>query len=109
MASKTVKIIVSNDLVATKPDILFSDCLRVETANKVTLQPNQQTRVNLTVHNTSSLGRMAHLSSNFDSNLLSVRIPDSCVYIAPSGKTVTYAIITALVPAGMGSVSFDVA
>lgn len=108
MSGKTVQFVISDALVATKPDMLFSDCLRVETSNKIVLEPGKPNRINLTIHNTSLLGRIAHISATFDSRLLSVHLPDSTFYVGPEGKTVVYAVVTPLAPSGTSSVSFSV-
>jgi len=108
MPDRTLKIIISPDLVPTTADMLFSDCLRIETVSKVTLAPQKETRINLTVHNSSPNGRMAQIIANFDSRKIAVKVPNSTVYIAPEGKTVVYCIIIPLDKDGYSTVTFDV-
>lgn len=109
MPSKMVTATISKDLVSTKPDLLPSDCLRVEAIGRVILEPNEQTRINLIVHNSSTVGRIAHLKASFDSNVVNVAISDPQVYVGPGGgKTATYAVITPLTPNGNAHISFDV-
>lgn len=107
MANKTVKCIISKDLVPTSPDMLTSDCLRVETPNKVILKPGELTRVNLTVYNSSSNGRIAHINASYDSRVVNVHIPDPSFYVAPEGQTVTYALIMPQSPTGDAVITFD--
>lgn len=108
--SKQLNLVISNDLVATRPDVLTSDCLRVECSSKVIVTPGVATRVNLTVHNTSPTnGRMAQLNAQFDNRLVSVHIPNSLVYIGPESKTVVYAIIHTLASSGSSVITFDAA
>jgi len=106
MAHKNVNFIISADLMPSKPDLLLSDCLRVEVAPKVVLSPGKPTTINLTIHNTSSVGRIAHLRANFDSSLR-VTLADSEIYVAPGGATVTFAVVTPHVTEGRATVSFD--
>lgn len=108
MAGRTLQCTVSSELVASKADVLLSDCLRIETTNKIILHPGAETKVNLSVHNTSSEGRMARVMANHDPRCVSVKIPTSEVYIAPGGKTSIYAIISPIVKNGQTTVSFDV-
>lgn len=109
MGNKQLSIIISNELVSTRPDILTSDCLRVECAGKLNIVAGVPTRINLTVHNTSQIGRMAQLHVQFDNRLVNVHIPNSLVYVGPESKTVIYAIIHTMVEAGSSLVTFDVA
>jgi hypothetical protein len=109
MANKQLSVIISNDLVTTRPDVLSSDCLRVECTNRVNVVAGVATRVNLAVHNTSQVGRMAQLNAQFDSRTVNVHIPNSLVYVGPEAKTVVYAIIHSLVPSGSSLVTFDAA
>ena len=92
----------------TRSDSLFSDCLRVETATKIHLQHDEPLRINLSVYNSSSEGRMAKLTPVFNAKLVSVKIPNNYLYIAPDGKTTTYALITPLVVQGRGKISFNI-
>lgn len=108
MASKTVNCIVSAELVATRPDALLSDCLRIEALNKVVMHPGNQTKINLAVHNSSTDGRMAQVIANYDPRLFMVTVPTSGVYVAGGGKTVIYAMITPLTSAGHAPITFDV-
>jgi hypothetical protein len=108
MAGKNVKFIISDGLIPSKPDVLLSDCLRIEIVGSMNLRPNQPSRLNLTVHTTSNTGRMAHLAATFDSRLISVNIPDAYLYVGPAGKTSTYAVVTPLVPGGVSQVNFGV-
>jgi hypothetical protein len=106
--SRSITVIVSNDLVPNKPDLLLSDCLRIEMPDKVVLKPGVASQVNLMVHNTSNVGRQANLSANFDTRLVSVYIPDQKIYIGPNGKTATFAVITPRVPSGTAPIQFSV-
>lgn len=108
MAGKAIQCVISQDLVASRPDHLASDCLRVETTSKIILNPNTASRTNLCIHNTASEGRMAQIVANFDPRQLSVVVPTSSIYVAPGGKTVVYAIITPIISAGHGTITFDV-
>lgn len=108
MSVKSVQVIVSKDLVPTLPDALPSDCLRIEASGKIVLAPNTQSKINLAVHNTSSTGRIAHIKANYDSTFVRVHLPDPHFYVAPEGKTVTYALVTPIVLGGQSLVTFDV-
>lgn len=108
MTGRTIQCTISSDLVATRPDALLSDCLRIETTSKIILHPGGEARVNLSVHNSSSEGRMGQVIANYDPRQVSVKIPTSGVYVAPGGKTAIYAIIIPVTPAGQAAVTFDV-
>ena len=108
MPTKTLTATISKELVPTKPDLLSSDCLRVETVARLILIPDEQSRVNLIIHNSSSLGRIAHLKASFDSNQVNVAISDPQVYVGPAGKTAVYAVITPLTASGNALIAFDV-
>tara|TARA_B100000614_G_C14396723_1_gene432017 strand:- start:242 stop:571 length:330 start_codon:yes stop_codon:yes gene_type:complete len=108
MNQRIIDVTISPDLNPTTSDILRTDCLRIETSKKVYMEPNGETRVNLTVHNTTSVGRMGNIIANFDARELTVKIPNNQVYVAPEGKTMVYAIINALIKNGRTKVSFDV-
>lgn len=108
MAGRTVQCTISSDLVATRQDNLFSDCLRIETNTKLILHPNTETRINLAVYNTSSEGRMGHIMANHDPRCISVKIPTSDVYIAPGGKTTVFAIISPIEKNGQTTVTFEI-
>jgi hypothetical protein len=108
MNERIIDVTVSPDLNPTVADTLRTDCLRIETAKKIYMAPNDETRVNLTVHNTSSVGRMGNIIANYDARELQVKIPNNQVYIAPEGKTMVYAIINCLIKNGRSKVSFDV-
>jgi len=107
MANKSTKCIISGDLLPTKPDMLHSDCLRVEAPSKIVLSPREQTKVNLTIHNSSSTGRIAHIKASYDHNIVSVHIPDTAFYVAPGGQTTTYALVTPQAPTGDSVINFD--
>lgn len=109
MGNKQLNITISSDLVATRPDTLSSDCLRVECTNRVIVTSGVATRVNLTIHNTSQVGRMAQLHAQFDNRLVNVHIPNPLVYVGPESKTVIYAIIHTVVEAGSSLITFDAA
>lgn len=105
--SKSVKLIVSDDLVPTLSDKLPGDCLRIEATGKLIAKPNTTNTINLTVHNTSGIGRVAHIKANYDNRFARVHITDQDIYVAPDGKTVTQAIIIPLVVGGQSLVTFD--
>jgi hypothetical protein len=109
MGNKQLNVIISNELVSTRPDVLTSDCLRVECASKVNITAGIATRVNLTIHNTSQVGRMAQLHAQFDNRLVNVHIPNPLVYVGPESKTAIFAIIHTLVDAGSSLITFDAA
>lgn len=108
MAGKTINCTISPDLVPTRPDTLLSDCLRIECPGKVVLHPGTQSRVNLSVHNTASDGRMGQVIANFDPRQVTVTVPTAGVYVAPGGKTTVFAIVTAVAATGQASITFDV-
>ena len=108
MASKQLTMVISDDLISTRPDVLTTDCLRVECPGRMNVKTGVATRVNLTVHNTSPVGRMGHINAQFDNRVVNVVIPNSLVYVGPESKTVVYAIIYAQVPAGSSVITFDV-
>lgn len=107
MANKSVKCIISRDLVPTKPDLLTSDCLRVETPTKIVLKPGELTKINLTVYNSSTNGRIAHIKASYDSRVVNVHIPDPAFYVEPGGKTTTYALIMPQADTGNAVITFD--
>lgn len=109
MANKQLSVIISDDLVSTRPDVISSDCLRVECSGRINIVAGVSTRVNLTVHNTSQVGRMAQLHAQFDNRLVNVHIPNSLVFIGPESKTVVYAVIHTLIQSGNTIVTFDAA
>ena len=109
MANKTVKCIISKDLVPTRPDLLTFECLRVETPDKIVLTPGELTRINLTVHNSSTNGRIAHIKSSYDSRVVNVHMPDPTFYVAPGGQTTTYALIVPQARSGDAVITFDAA
>lgn len=108
MPSKQLTMVVSGDLISTRPDILSADCLRVECTSRVNASPGVATRVNLTVHNTAPHGRMGHINVQFDNRVVSVVVPNSLVYVGPESKTVVYAIVQPLVESGSCVITFDV-
>lgn len=108
MSVKSVKLIVSNDLVPTVSDKLPGDCLRIETTSKLIIKPNTDNKINLTIHNTSGIGRIAHIKANYDERFVRVHLTDAHIYVAPDGKTATQALIVPLVPGGQSLVRFDV-
>lgn len=108
MGQRIVEIAVSPDLATTTADVLKTDCLRIEATKRVQLAPNKETRINLAVHNTSPVGRMGQIIANFDAREVTVKIPNSHVYIAPEGKTVVYAIIGPMIKNGQTRITFDV-
>jgi len=108
MTTRKIDCVISQELVPTRPDALHSDCLRIEATNKVVLHPGVQTRINLTVHNSSLDGRMAQVVANYDARQCTVTIPTSAIYVHGSGRTVIYAVVTPLVTAGHVSLTFDV-
>lgn len=107
MANKTVKCIISKDLVPTKPDLLTSECLRVETPSRIVLKPGELTKINLTVCNSSTNGRIAHIKASYDSRVVNIHIPDPAFYVAPGGQTTTYALIMPQAPSGDAVITFD--
>ena len=108
MAGKTTSCTISSDLLPTRPDTLLTDCLRIECPAKAVLHPGTQTRINLSIHNSSNDGRMGQVIANFDPRQVAVTIPTSGIYIAPGGKTTIFAIVTAVTSTGQASVTFDV-
>lgn len=108
MGQRIVEVAVSPDLSPTVADSLKTDCLRIEVTKKVHLSPHSETRINLAVHNTSTVGRMGQIIANFDARDLSVKIPNSQVYVAPEGKTVVYAIVNSIIKHGNTKITFDV-
>lgn len=108
MAHKTLNVLVSKDLVPTAPDLLQSDCLVVECTGKIVTPDGQPTRVNVTVRNTSMVGRMARVQATYDSRMFSVIIPTPDIYVGPDSRTMIYAIITPL-QLGQATITFDVA
>lgn len=94
MAHRNVSVSINRDIVPTKPDCLMTDCLRIEAVAKVMISPTEPGRINLAIHNSSSDGRIAHLKASYDPKLVKVTIADPQVYVAPGGKTITYAIIS---------------
>jgi len=109
MSNRQLNIAVSNSLLPTKSDVLTSDCLRIECSSQVKVEPKSTVRVNLTVHNSSQVGRMAQIHAQFDSRLVSVYIPNSSLYVGADSKTVVYAIINPLIESGNAVITFDVA
>jgi len=109
MTNKRVDLIISNDLHSSRPDVLTTDCLRIECGSRVVIAPAVATRINLTVHNTSQVGRMAQIHSQFDNRILNIHIPNSLVYVGPESKTVVYAMIYTQATSGSTVVTFDVA
>jgi len=107
MANKTVKCIISKDLVPSQPDLLTSECLRVETPDKIVLTPGSMTKINLTVYNSSTNGRIAHIKASYDSRVVNVHIPDPSFYVSPDGQTTTYALIMPQSPSGDAVITFD--
>lgn len=108
MASKQMTIVVSADQESTRPDVLSTDCLRVECSPRINVGPGVTSRINLTLHNTSPIGRMGHVSAKYNNKVIEVLIPNSLAYIGPDSKTVIYAIITPLVASGSSTVVFDI-
>ena len=108
MGQRIVEVAVSPDLSPTASDILKTDCLRIETTKRVQIGPNSESRINLAVHNTSSVGRMGQIIANYDMREVVVKIPNSNVYVAPNSQTVVYAIITPLIKHGQTKLTFDV-
>ena len=108
MGQRSIEVAVSPDLAPTAGDLLKTDCLRIETTKRVQLAPNSETRINLAVHNTSTVGRMGQIIANFDAREVSVKIPNSHVYVAPDGQTHVYAIISPLMKHGQTKITFDV-
>ena len=108
MGQRIVEIAVSPDLAPTTGDALKTDCLRIEATKRVQLAPNTEIRINLAVHNTSPVGRMGQIIANFDAREVSVKIPNSHVYVAPDGKTAVYAIISPMMKHGQTKITFDV-
>lgn len=108
MAQKKVNIGISKDIIPTRPDALKSDCFFIETASKVLLNPQQPGKINLTIHNSSPVGRIAHLSASYDPNQMKVVIADSNIYVAPGGKSVTFVTITPEVPGCNSLITFEV-
>lgn len=108
MGQRILEVAVSPELAPTTADSLKTDCLRIETVKKIQLSPNTETKVNLTVHNTSTVGRMGQIIANFDAREVSVKVPNSQVYVAPEGKTVVYAIVSPLIKHGQSRIIFDV-
>jgi len=109
MGNKQLNVVISSDLVSTRSDVLTSDCLRVECTSRVNIVAGIPTRVNLTIHNTSQVGRMAQLHAQFDNRIVNVHIPNPLVYVGPESKTVIFAIIHTLVDAGNSLITFDAA
>jgi len=109
MANRQLTVVISEELVSTRPDVLLSDCLRVECTSRINITTGVATRVNLTIHNTSQTGRMAQLNAQFDNRIVNVHIPNSLVFVGPESKTVVYAIIYTLVQSGNSLVTFDAA
>jgi hypothetical protein len=108
MGQRTIEVAVSSELAPTIADTLKTDCLRIETVKKIQLAPHSDTRINLTVHNTSHVGRMGQIIANFDAREAHVKIPNSHVYVAPDGQTVVYAIVSPLLKHGNTKITFDV-
>jgi hypothetical protein len=108
MTQRIVDVTVSADLSPTSSDNLPSGCLRVEATQKIQLAPNQDIKINLTIHNSSAVGRMGKLNATYDAREMLVRIPTTDVYVAPEGKTAIYAIISPLIQSGKTKIAFDV-
>ncbi len=108
MGQRIIEVAVSPDLSPTTSDILKTDCLRIETSKRIQLSPNSETRINLAVHNTSVVGRMGQIIANFDAREVTVKIPNSHVYVAPDSQTHVYAIISPLIKHGQTKITFDV-
>jgi hypothetical protein len=108
MGQKSIEVAVSPELAPTTGDALRTDCLRIETSKRVQLAPDTEIRINLAVHNTSPVGRMGQIIANFDAREVSVKIPNSQVYVAPDGKTVVYAIVSPMIKHGQTRITFDV-
>jgi len=109
MGQKTINVITSPELQAAPSEILKTDVLRIEAGTRVVTPPGSSHRINLTICNTSSVGRMATITASFDSNQISVHIPIPQIYVAPEGKTVVSAIVQMLVQSGQTNVLFSVA
>jgi len=109
MGQKTINVITSPELQANPSEILKTDVLRIEAGSRVVTPPGSQHRINLTVYNSSSVGRIATISASFDSSRISVHIPIPQLYVAPEGKTVVTAVIQMLVQSGQTNVVFSVA
>ena len=109
MGVKTVTVKVG-ERVPTLPDRLPSDCLTLDVPNHLSLEPGVPIQVNLTVNNSSPVGRMAHIHVTYDASQgVFVQIPDPKVYVAPEGKTVTYALIESKIGSkGQCNINFGV-
>ena len=108
MAQRMVDVAVNPDLSPTNADVLTTDCLRIETTSRIQLAPHSETRINLSVHNSSTVGRMGTIIANYDAREVIVKIPQSNIYVSPEGKTVVYAIVTPLIKQGQAKIVFDV-
>jgi len=108
MTDRHLQVIINSDLVPSKEDMLHTDCLRIETISKLNLIPGKEIRINLSVHNSSNVGRMANITTNFDARNIKVNIPNSNIYVGPEGKTIVYAIVTPLASEGYSNIFFDV-
>ncbi len=108
MGQKTVNIITSPELQASPSEVLKTDVLRVEAGTRVVVPANTTHKINLTVFNTSSTGRMASIVATFDASKVSVHIPIALIYVAPEGKTVVCAVVQMLVSSGHTNIQFSV-
>jgi hypothetical protein len=93
MTAKNITVHIG-DKIPSLSDQLLSECLSIQAVPSLNLQPNSQVQVNLTVKNSSDAGRMATVYALYDPlQGISVQIQDPKLYVAPGGKTVTFALI----------------
>lgn len=97
MAVKNLGLAISDDRIPIKGDVLASDCLSIECMDKIVLAPNTKTQLNISVRNTSNVGRMANLYALYDHSIgIRVQFGETKVYVAPDGKTTTFVLIETL-------------
>lgn len=108
MAGRNLTVVINPEQETSRSDILSSDCLRVECTGKVIIGRDASININLTVHNTSSVGRMGFLLASFDAKIVSVTIPNPAIYVGPDSKTVVGAVIKSLVPGGSCPITFNI-
>jgi len=107
--SKQVTVIASNGMESTMSERLPTDYLRIECTKRVVTTAGTMHRINLTVHNGSTVGRMARVLAVHDQLRANVIIDTPVVYVAPNGSTTIQAVIQPLIGEGLINVEFKIA
>jgi len=106
--SSILRLFIDPAADASASDALLTNSIRVEAGAAKNIKPGNQVRVNLTVKNYSSMGRMVRINASFNGSHVGVDIPIRDIYVAPEGSTTVYALIRTYAYVGLSDIVFAV-